>query len=316
MDLDDLRCFLAVVEEGGFGAGAARLELSTSTVSRRVSALERRLGVKLFARDARGASLTTEGLAAVAHARTVLREFDGLSAVPDERHPTAGAASLRVGVTASLPTVLSALLAGALSRRDGVADGPGSAPTVVTATADEILAGLEAGDLDLALVHVPLLRPGLATAAVALLEGQVAVAASHRLAGRPSVTAEDLRGERLALRAGGVAPALREVYRQRMAALGVEVDFLPGHEWDSIAQRVRAGEAVTILHHEKYGAVAPAFAGPDVVLVGFDGELARFRTHLVWRTDHPDVQHWPAFSEEITRLFAELEEPAPQLPAG
>jgi DNA-binding transcriptional LysR family regulator len=51
---DDVRLFLAVQRHGSLGAAGARLDLDTSTVSRRLAALEEALGVRLFERTRAG----------------------------------------------------------------------------------------------------------------------------------------------------------------------------------------------------------------------------------------------------------------------
>jgi DNA-binding transcriptional LysR family regulator len=58
---EDLEVFLSVAEEHSFSAAARRLGLTQPTVSRRIFALEERLGRALFRRDAEGAHLTEEG---------------------------------------------------------------------------------------------------------------------------------------------------------------------------------------------------------------------------------------------------------------
>ena len=52
----DIELFCAVVEAGGISAGAVALGSSPPAVSRRLSALEGRLGVRLAERSARGVS--------------------------------------------------------------------------------------------------------------------------------------------------------------------------------------------------------------------------------------------------------------------
>jgi DNA-binding transcriptional LysR family regulator len=59
--LRQLECFLAVAEELHFGRAAERLRLSPSSVSEAVSALERRLGGRLFERTSRTVRLTEQG---------------------------------------------------------------------------------------------------------------------------------------------------------------------------------------------------------------------------------------------------------------
>ncbi|SFI54630.1 LysR family transcriptional regulator [Aerobium aerolatum] len=61
MNWDDVRIFLAVARAGQILGAARRLELNHATVSRRIAALERALGAKLFRRLTTGSELTTEG---------------------------------------------------------------------------------------------------------------------------------------------------------------------------------------------------------------------------------------------------------------
>jgi DNA-binding transcriptional LysR family regulator len=48
--LDQLRTFVAAVEQGSFSAAGRKLRRSQSVVSQTLATLERRLGVKLFDR--------------------------------------------------------------------------------------------------------------------------------------------------------------------------------------------------------------------------------------------------------------------------
>lgn len=62
-DWNDLKYFLAVARNGGLSRAALELGSSAATVSRHVSALEARLGVRLFVRLQTGYLLTDEGSA-------------------------------------------------------------------------------------------------------------------------------------------------------------------------------------------------------------------------------------------------------------
>ncbi|PHP66043.1 LysR family transcriptional regulator [Zhengella mangrovi] len=61
MNWDDVRIFLAVARAGQILGAARRLGLNHATVSRRISALEQALGVKLVDRQTTGTELTPEG---------------------------------------------------------------------------------------------------------------------------------------------------------------------------------------------------------------------------------------------------------------
>lgn len=58
MDWDDLRVFIAVCQEGSTNAAAERLELHHTTIGRRMSSLEERLGTRLFDRTREGYAMT------------------------------------------------------------------------------------------------------------------------------------------------------------------------------------------------------------------------------------------------------------------
>jgi DNA-binding transcriptional LysR family regulator len=58
---EDAQTFLAVAEQRSFSAASALLGVGQPTISRRIAALERRLGCQLFTRGKRGAELTDDG---------------------------------------------------------------------------------------------------------------------------------------------------------------------------------------------------------------------------------------------------------------
>jgi len=74
--LEDVRAFCAVYELGSISAAARRLGTTKGGLSRRVSRLEERLGVKLLARTPRAVSPTEEGAAFYAKAGDALALLD------------------------------------------------------------------------------------------------------------------------------------------------------------------------------------------------------------------------------------------------
>ena len=72
----DMRAFVRVVERQGFAAAAASLGLTPSAVSRLVSKLENRLGLRLLHRTTRRLTLTSEGEVYFARARSILADID------------------------------------------------------------------------------------------------------------------------------------------------------------------------------------------------------------------------------------------------
>ena len=74
LDTDQLRSFLAIVDEGSFTRAAERVHKTQSAVSMHVRRLEEQLGCALFVKQGRGARLTAEGEQLVEFARRILRE--------------------------------------------------------------------------------------------------------------------------------------------------------------------------------------------------------------------------------------------------
>jgi DNA-binding transcriptional LysR family regulator len=77
LDTDQLRSFLAIVDEGSFTRAAERVHKTQSAVSMHIRRLEEQLGCALFVKHGRGAKLTTEGEQLVDYARRILSEEAG-----------------------------------------------------------------------------------------------------------------------------------------------------------------------------------------------------------------------------------------------
>jgi DNA-binding transcriptional LysR family regulator len=80
VSLDQLRTFIAAVDEGSFSAASRKLLRSQSVVSETISSLEEQIGVKLFDRSGRYPKLTPAGLAVLGDARSIITGVDLLKA--------------------------------------------------------------------------------------------------------------------------------------------------------------------------------------------------------------------------------------------
>lgn len=83
---EDLQAFVAVVEAGSFTAAAERLDGNKSVLSRRVSALEERLGVQLLRRTTRTLNLTDTGQSFYERAARILCDLDEAESAVAQEH--------------------------------------------------------------------------------------------------------------------------------------------------------------------------------------------------------------------------------------
>ncbi|HRN74578.1 LysR substrate-binding domain-containing protein [Ottowia sp.] len=84
-DLNDLAYFAHVAEHGGFAATERATGIPKSKLSRRISALEARLGVRLIQRTTRRFALTDIGQRTLQHARAMLAEAAAAQALATEQ---------------------------------------------------------------------------------------------------------------------------------------------------------------------------------------------------------------------------------------
>ena len=80
VSLDQLRSFIAAVDEGSFSAAARKLRRAQSAISGLVSGLEDQMGVTLFDRSGRHPRLTSEGAVLLADARGIVAGVDFMKA--------------------------------------------------------------------------------------------------------------------------------------------------------------------------------------------------------------------------------------------
>lgn len=183
-----LRQFLAVAKGGSISAGASALAVTQPAASKAIHRLERELGVKLFARRARGVVLTRFGETLLRHAKFIETEWNfaqsEIGAVNSGR-----AGHLRVGAglhfgTTVLPAAISALHARFPRLRIDLAIGanPRTLPSLLS------------GDLDLVVGRIPSkpLPDFIETRRIAQVYMCVVASAEHRLAKARDIAGGDL----------------------------------------------------------------------------------------------------------------------------
>jgi len=150
--LRQMRTYLAILETGSVSAAARSLGLTQPAASQQLHELERQLGLRLTDRAAGRAMPTAAGQALVAPARRALAAADEMvAAAMAHRAGDAGRVRLGAGATACIYLLPPALAA--VKRRL-----PGIDLAVATGNTADIVRRVEDGELDLALVTLPVLR--------------------------------------------------------------------------------------------------------------------------------------------------------------
>ncbi|MEV0218259.1 LysR family transcriptional regulator [Streptomyces sp. NPDC050704] len=185
VELRQLRCLVAIVDEGTFTDAAIVLGVSQAAVSRTLASLERALGVRLLRRTSREVTPTGAGLRVVAHARRVLGEVDGLV-----QEATSGHTSLRIGYA------WSALGRHTLAFQRRWADTHPETDLRLVRV-NSATAGLAEGACDLAVVRRPLDERRFDSAIVGLERRVCAMASDDPLARRRFVRLADIGGRTL-----------------------------------------------------------------------------------------------------------------------
>ena len=88
LDANDLILFAHVMESGSFARAAEHVGLPKSTLSRRIGALETRLGERLLTRNTRRLTITEFGERILDHARRLREETDAAAAIAQYRQGT------------------------------------------------------------------------------------------------------------------------------------------------------------------------------------------------------------------------------------
>lgn len=78
LELGELRSLVVAAESGTIGRAALRLHVSQPTLSKRLQALERHVGAKLFDRSQQGVALTPSGRRLYEHAKPLIAAADAL----------------------------------------------------------------------------------------------------------------------------------------------------------------------------------------------------------------------------------------------
>ncbi|MDS1141602.1 LysR substrate-binding domain-containing protein [Pusillimonas sp. SM2304] len=284
MTLTELKYIVAVARERHFGRAAEACFVSQPTLSVAIRKLEDELGVVLFERGGTEVGITPIGLRVVAQAQRVLEESANLREIARQGHdPLAG--PLRVGIIYTIgPYLLPKLV-----------------PTQIEATPQmplllqenytaRLLELLRQGEIDCAIVALPLPDSGLMVQPLYDEPFLVAIPKHHPWADRKEIDSAELKDETMLLLGSGhcfrdqVLEVCPELSRFSAASEGIQRTF-EGSSLETIRHMVAAGIGVTVLPASSLS--MPGVQNKLLSFIPFKKPVPDRRVVLVWRKSFP-----------------------------
>ncbi|WP_326956369.1 LysR family transcriptional regulator [Amycolatopsis sp. NBC_01286] len=279
MDLDAVRTFVAAADAGRFQDAATDLAVTQQAVSKRIAALEKTLGVRLFTRTARGARLTGDGEAFLPHARELL--------LAEAR----AVASVRSGRRALRVDVIGRRLGTATLLRGFHRAHPDVALEVATLSdADAAVAAVRDGSIDASFRAVAAreLPDGVEATLVLDEPLQLLTGPAHPLADATVLRLDQLAGHRIWM--PGLVPGAEwtAYYAELATAFGLSIDALgPNFGTEVLLETIAdAPDVATLVGAEIRLSWPP---GLDLRRVPLENPTPVYPHSLIWRADnaHP-----------------------------
>jgi len=290
MEMHQLKYFLAIADTGNFTRAAELCHVSQPSLSQQIIKLEEEVGHRLFDRMGRRVQLTDAGRLLLEHARAVITTVENATRELRETRGQ-GFGRLAIGVIPTIaPFVLPQALA-AFARAH-----PNVELIVQEDYTAHILAGLTAGELDVAIAALPIADENLVVEVLGTEPLLLVLPKGHHLAGKRRVLLRDISGEPFVL--------ISDVH-----CLGEQVmSFCRGHEIEprivcrgaqisTVQAMVALGQGISLL---------PAMAGHQ--------DSDRRRVYQLLAEDPPErtivaVRHRHRFKTPQARTFIEILRP-------
>ncbi len=278
MTLTELRYIVAVARERHFGRAAEACFVSQPTLSVAIKKLEEELDLKIFERGGSEVSVTPLGEEIVRQAQAVLDQAGAIKEIAKRgKDPLAGA--LRLGIIYTIgPYLLPELVKHTIELYPQM-------PLMLQENFTvKLLEMLRTGELDCAIMAEPFPDAGLATAALYDEPFVVALPATHPLAARETISAEELKRETMLLLGTGhcfrdhVLEVCPEFARFSSDAEGIRRSF-EGSSLETIKHMVASGMGVTVVPQLS----VPREPAPHLAFVPFSEPVPTRRVVLAWR---------------------------------
>lgn len=276
-DIPSLRLLVLVGELGSIGAAAAQLRTTQPAASKRLSALERRLGLDLLRRTRQGATLTPAGSTVADWARQVLTDLDALMT---------GVHALRAQHLQRLRVAASMTIADYLAPRWISAlrtAFPDVRLELDSANSQTVTEAVRHGRADLGFLESPEVPDGVSVRYVTQDRMTVLVPPGHPWARRRAIDPAELAATPLIVREHG--SGTRETLENALATAELRAvePLLELHSTTAVRNSVAAGAGPAVLSVLAARADLAAGLVVEVPVTGLD---LRRPLHAIWRAGH------------------------------
>ena len=240
MNLRDWEYFIAVADHLHFGKAAAACHVTQPTLSAQLKKLEHYLGVNLVERDHRNVWLTPVGQEMAVRARRMLNEAAGLKQLARSQfNPLAG--DIKLGAFPTLAPYFLPLVLPKVKKQL-----PELRVFLVEDKTQLLLQQLQQGEIDAALLALPISKEQLDVIPIGKEEFLLAVPAAHPLARRKKIHLNDLQGHNLMLLDEGHCLREQALSVCQLAGAGENTTFRAS-SLETLRQLVISGLGVTLM---------------------------------------------------------------------
>ncbi len=293
MTLTELKYVVALAQERHFGRAAQKCFVTQPTLSLALAKLEDELGLKLFERNKNEVLVTPRGMAIVEQARRVLDEVGKIPQLAKGgRDQLSGA--LRLGAIPTIGPYLLPELIPALKKR---------APHMPLAIEENLTGNLAPmlrdGELDVVVIALPFVIPGVKTQVVYEEPFSVVVPEGHPWTGRKQVKPGDLAEENLLVLNNGHCfrdQVLESCPGQSNTA---QPEGRAGSSLETIRNMVASGLGVSVL---PASALTPRYATKLLKTVPFTAPVPSRKVALAWRSTFDRPLAIEALAEAIATV--------------
>lgn len=278
MNLRDLYYLIAVADLRSFVQASERCCISQPTLSTQIKKMEESLGVQIFERTNKKVLPTELGEQIIACARRILKEVDTIKEIAETaQDPLAG--NLRIGAFPTLSTYIFPQLVPLIKQAL-----PRVRLILVEEKTELLIQQLINGQMDVALLALPIAEDFLESVALFEDEFLLAVSADHPLAAKRFIDQGDLFGHPLLLLDEG--HCLRGHALQICHTIGVEEEQdVRATGLETLRQMVRAGTGITFMP-----TIAVQGNDEGICYLPFEAPAPSRTIGLVWRRTSARVE--------------------------